>query len=330
MTDHRQHPFASGFTKASTADEVLARVDLTGKNVIITGGSGRLGLETTRALRCAGATVTVTARDPARATAAVAHLQGVEVSELDLLDPASIERFADHWLDSGRPLHILINTAASPLHAQVIRDARGYEAQFATDHLGHFQLTVGLLPALRAAHGARVVNLSSGAQRLSDIRWEDVHFTSGYDAGTAYAQAKTANVLFAVELDRRWAAYGIRGYAVHPGVIVNATPIGSEGYDQLRAQGLIDESGQPIIRPETGRKTPQQGAATIAFAAASPSLANVGGVYLKDSDISPLVAEELPMTFDPDQDIPAEVAPHAINPQSAQRLWELSEQLLTR
>jgi NAD(P)-dependent dehydrogenase (short-subunit alcohol dehydrogenase family) len=249
MTDHKQHPLGSGFTKASTADEVLRGIDLTGKNVIITGGSGRLGLETTRVLRSAGATVTVTARDPERATAAVAHLPGVEVSELDLLDPASIQNFATHWLDSGRPLHILINTAASPLHAQVVRDARGYEAQFATDHLGHFQLTLGLLPALRAARDARVVSLSSGAQRMSDIRWEDLHFTSGYQPGVAYAQAKTANVLFAVELDRRWAADGIRGYAVHPGVIVSAAPVGSESYDQLRAQGLLDESGEPIIRP---------------------------------------------------------------------------------
>ncbi|CAN5838369.1 SDR family NAD(P)-dependent oxidoreductase [soil metagenome] len=328
MTDHKQHPLGSGFTKASTADEVLRGIDLTGKNVIITGGSGRLGLETTRALRSAGATVTVTARDPKRPTAAFPHLPGVEVGELDLLDPASIQKFATRWLDSGRPLHILINTAASPLHAHVVRDPRGYEAQFATDHLGHFQLTLGLLPALRAARGARVVSLSSGAQRMSDIRWEDLHFTFGYEPGAAYAQAKAANVLFAVELDHRWAADGIRGYAVHPGVIVSAAPVGSESYDQLRAQGLLDESGEPINRPDTGRKTVQQGAATIVFAATSPLLADIGGVYLKDSDVSPLVAEELPMTFDPDQDIPAEAAPHSVDPESARRLWELSEQLL--
>lgn len=328
MTDHKQHPLGSGFTTSSTADEVLAHIDLTGKNVIITGGSGRLALETTRALRSAGAAVTVTARDPERAAAALAHLEGVEISKVDLLDPASIEGFAARWLDSGRPLHILINAAASPLHAHSVRDARGFEAQFATDHLGHFQLTLGLLPALRAADGARVVNLSSGAQRMSDIRWDDPHFTSGYDPGAAYAQAKTANVLFAVELDRRWSADDIRGYAVHPGVVVSTTPVGSEGYDQLRAMGLLHESGQPIIRPETGRKTLQQGAATIVFAATSPLLAGIGGVYLKDSDISPLVAEELPMTFDPDEDIPAAAAPHSIDPQSARRLWALSEQLL--
>jgi NAD(P)-dependent dehydrogenase (short-subunit alcohol dehydrogenase family) len=135
-------------------------------------------------------------------------------------------------------------------------------------------------------------------------------------------------VLFAVELDRRWSADQIRGYAVHPGVVVGTALNSSTGADQLRAMGLIDESGQAIIRPETGRKTPQQGAATIVFAATSPLLDGIGGVYLKDSDISPLVAETLPMTFSPDEAIPAEVAPHSIDPQSAQRLWELSEQLL--
>lgn len=322
---HKQHPIGSGFTAASTADEVLAGIDLSGKNVIVTGGHAGLGLETTRALAKAGASVTVGSRDPARAASAVAGIGGVEVSPLDLVEPGSIDAFAARWLESRRPLHILVNSAAAPAPRTLVRDARGYELQFATGHLGHFQLTLGLLPALRAAHGARVVNVSSGAHRFGEIRWDDPNFSTGYDSSRAYAQAKKANVLFAVELDRRWAKDEIRGYAVHPGVVVGTKLNSAVGQGALRAMGLIDEAGEAIIDPERGKKTPSQGASTIVFAAASPLLAEIGGVYLKDSDISPLDDEPRPLTAD---SIPSEVTSHSIDPQSAERLWELSERLL--
>lgn len=325
---HQQHPLGSGFTPASTAADVLRGVDLTDKNIIITGGHSGLGRETTRALATAGAHVTVASRDPQRARASLSEGPTVDVEALDLTDPALIDAFVERWLRGGRPLHVLINNAGMPAPAEVMRDGRGYEAQFATNHLGHFQLTIGLLPALRAANGARVVNVSSGAQRFSDIHWDDLHFTTGYDPDVAYAQSKTANVLFAVELDRRWAHDSVRGYAAHPGVVVGTNLNSAGGVEQLRTMGLIDDSGQPIIAPDTGRKTLQQGAATIVFGAASPLLANVGGVYLKDCDVSPLDAEDRPMTFDPKIVIPAEAAPHSIDPISAQRLWDLSEQLL--
>jgi NAD(P)-dependent dehydrogenase (short-subunit alcohol dehydrogenase family) len=328
----KQHPLGTPFTAASTADEVLEGLDLSGTNVVVTGGHTGLGLETTRALAGAGASVTVGCRNPDRA-AALAGVERVEVAGLDLLDPASIDVFADRYPGSRRPLHILINNAgimAGPL----FRDARGYESQFATNHLGHFQLTLALLPALRAAHGARVVNVTSGGHRLSDIRWNDPQFTTGYDPMLAYGQSKTANVLFAVELDRRWAADGIRGYAVHPGVIVT-TGLGpsraEDGRavpdDAQRAMGLIDDSGRPVIAPERGMKTPQQGAGTSVFAATSPLLAGIGGVYLKDNDISPLDTPR-PIAFGAEQDIPSDVVPHALDPESARRLWELSERLL--
>ncbi|WP_197377001.1 SDR family NAD(P)-dependent oxidoreductase [Mycolicibacterium baixiangningiae] len=325
---HKQHPLGSGFTPASTADEVLAGIDMSGKNIVVTGGHAGLGLEITRALSKAGASVTVAARNPDRAAAAVRGIDRVSVGQLDLLDPNSINAFVAQWLDSGRPLNVLINNAGVAASARVVRDARGYEAQFATNHLGHFQLTLGLHPALSQAERARVVNVTSGAQRFARIRWDDPHFTTDYDPDVAYAQSKLANVLFAIELDRRWSPEGIRAYAAHPGVIVGTALNSSGGQEQLRAMGLIDESGQAIINPYTGRKTPQQGAATIVFAASNDQLADIGGVYLKDSDISPLVAEELPMTNDPGVDIPAEAAPHSIDPQSARRLWELSDKLL--
>ncbi|MGC4817100.1 SDR family NAD(P)-dependent oxidoreductase [Micromonospora sp. DT63] len=336
---HRQHPIGSGFTAASTADEVLADIDLSGINVIITGGHHGLGLEATRALSKAGASVTVASRNPNRAAASLTGIERVDTGGLDLLDPGSIDAFVARYLDSGRPLHILINNAGI-MGGPLVRNARGYESQFATNHLGHFQLTLGLLPALRAANGARVVNLTSGGHRLSDIRWDDPHFTSGYDpmGMLGYGQSKTANVLFAVELDRRWAADRIRGYAVHPGIIhgTNLGPHITEGAprtamlsdEQLRAMRLIDESGQPIIDPDREHKTPQQGASTTVFAATSPLLADIGGVYLKDNDVSPLDENPQPITFGSEEVPPATVVPHAIDPRSAQALWKLSEELL--
>ena len=329
----KQQPLGSGFTAASTADEVLRGIDLTGRNVIVTGGHVGLGLETTRALSGAGASVTVGSRDPERAAPALAGIERVAIDRLDLLDPASIDAFADRYLDSGRPLHILINNAGI-MSGPLVRDARGYESQFATNHLGHFQLTRALLPALRAAHGARVVNVTSGGHRLSDIRWDDPHFTTGYDGMLAYGQSKTANVLFAVELDRRWAEDGIRGYAVHPGVVVttNLGPARSEdgpavSEEALRAMGLLDDAGRPVIDPAREMKTPRQGASTSVFAATSPLLADIGGVYLKDNDVSPLDTPR-PFAFGTDEDVPSDVVPHAIDPESARRLWELSERLL--
>ena len=327
----KQHPIGSGFTAASTADEVLAGIDLSGKNAVVTGGHTGLGLEATRALAKAGASVTVASRDPGRAAPALAGTGRTEVAQLDLLDPMSIDAFAARYLDSDRPLHILINNAGI-MGGPLARDARGYESQFATNHLGHFQLTVRLLPALRAAHGARVVNTTSGATRIAGIRWDDPNFTTGYDGHLAYAQSKTANVLFAVELDRRWAQDGIRGYAAHPGIIVGTNLGSSMPADQVRAMqqatGLVDESGRPVIDPASGKKTPQQGAATIVFAATSPLLAGIGGVYLKDNDISPLDDAADPNAQGAGLIRSQNVVPHSIDPHAARRLWEMSEQLI--
>ncbi|MFD8377033.1 SDR family NAD(P)-dependent oxidoreductase [Streptomyces sp. NPDC059679] len=202
------------------------------------------------------------ARDPDRAAQALEGIERVEVERLDLLDPASIEAFATRYAASGRPLHILINNAGVPLHENLELDARGYETQFAANHLGHFQLTLALQPALRAAGRARVVNLSSGGHRLTDIRWDDLHFATGYQSFLAYGQSKTANVLFAVELDRRWPKDGIHGYAVHLGIIPGTSLNSSVGEEQLRATGLIDRNGQPVVDPDRGIKNPQQGAGT--------------------------------------------------------------------
>ncbi len=178
----------------------------------------------TRSLAAAGASVVVAARDTERAAGAVAGIHGVEVQQLDLTEPTSIDAFARRWVASGRPLHALVNNAALLFTAERLVDARGNERSFSTSHLGHFQLTRALLPALRRAHGARVLTVTSGAARIGQIHWDDLAFVRRYDAGAAYAQSKRANVLFTVELDRRHAEDGIRAFAAHPGVVIGPGP----------------------------------------------------------------------------------------------------------
>jgi NAD(P)-dependent dehydrogenase (short-subunit alcohol dehydrogenase family) len=319
-----QAPLGTPFSASSTASDVLDGLDLTGQEVIVTGGHGRLGREVSRALAAAGAAVTVAARDPQRAAVAVAGIAGLRVEQLDLADPGSVEAFAQRWLTSGRPLHVLINNAAL-FPSELMRDARGHELTFSTSHLGHFQLTRALLPALHAAGGARVVNVTSGAARVGEIRWDDLDFTTGYDPGAAYSQSKRANVLFTVELDRRYADQGVRAFAAHPGVIVGPGPFPPETLALYQAQGLLDEDGAPIINPEAGKKTVEQGAATLVFGAASPWLDGLGGVYLKDCDIA--VLDDTPRTVTGD-DIPSDANSAMLDPQDARRLWELSEGLL--
>ena len=328
MTNN-QHPLGSGFTAASTASDVLDGIDLTGRNVIVTAGHVGLGLETTRALAGAGASVLGASRNPDSTAAALSGIDGVAVDRLDLADPASVDAFATRYRDSGRPLHILINNAGI-MGGDLVRDARGYEAQFATNHLGHFQLTNGLLPVLRAADGARVVEVSSWGHHLSDIRWDDLHFEQDYDGMVAYGQSKTANVLFAVELDRRWAKDGIRGYSLHPGAIVGTNLGPSFTTEHWKSMGLLDDNDTPIIDPDNDLKTPEQGASTTVFAATSPLLADIGGVYLQDNDIAPLEEDAKPVEVDFGSG-PLRtwvgVTSYAVDPDSAQRLWELSERL---
>lgn len=319
-----QHPIPTGFTASSTADDVLADVDLTGRFSIVTGGHGRLGRATTRALAAAGASVTIASRDVDRASAAVAGIPGVQVEALDLTDPASVDAFAGRWLDSGRPLHSLVNNAAMLFTAERLLDARGNELSFSTSHLGHFRLTRALLPALRLAGGARVVTVTSGAARFGEICWDDLSFSRGYDPGAAYGQSKRANVLFTVEFDRRHADDGIRASAAHPGVIIGPGPHSASRLEAYREQGLVDERGNTVIDPAAGKKTIEQGAGTIAFGAASPLLDGIGGVYLKDCDVAVIDDEVRPLTAD---SIPSDANTAMLDADDARRLWAVSEEL---
>jgi NAD(P)-dependent dehydrogenase (short-subunit alcohol dehydrogenase family) len=318
-----QKPIGSGFGAAAAAGDVMQNIYLSGKIAIVTGGASGIGTETTRALRSAGARGIVPARNPEKAQAALSSIDGVEVESMDLTDPASIDAFAERFLASGQPLHILMNNAGV-MAAPLIRDLRGYESQFATNHLGHFQLTTRLLPALRGAHGARVVAVSSLGHRRSPVVFEDPNFERrDYDPLLAYGQSKTANILFALALDEREKAAGVRAFSLHPGGIFGP---GMEKYlsaESLRAAGMIDENGKPIFDLEKGFKTAEQGAATSLWCATSPQLDGMGGVYCENSDIAPIM---------PDQGqnglISFGVMPFAVDPESADRLWSLSEQLL--
>ncbi|HEY4132850.1 MAG TPA: SDR family NAD(P)-dependent oxidoreductase, partial [Gemmatimonadaceae bacterium] len=192
-----QTPIGSGFGAASTADDVIRGRDLTGKTAIVTGGYSGIGLETVRVLRGAGAHVIVPARDLTKARAALAQFPDVEIATLDLMAPESIDAFAALMVERGSPLHLLINNAAVMANP-LTRDARGYESQFSTNHLGHFQLTARLWPALVAAQGARVVCVSSRGHQFAPVDFDDPNFERRpYDPRLAYGQSKSANALFA-------------------------------------------------------------------------------------------------------------------------------------
>jgi NAD(P)-dependent dehydrogenase (short-subunit alcohol dehydrogenase family) len=305
-----QHKIGSGFGYRSAADEVLGGIDLSGKLAVVTGGYSGLGLETTKALARAGAQVVVPARRRAVAEEALSGVAGVEVDELDLGDLESVLSFSERFLASGRTIDLMIDNAGI-MACPETRIGPGWEAQFATNHLGHFALVNRLWPAI-AEGGGRVVSVSSTGHRRSDIRWDDLQFEHGYDKWTAYGQAKTANVLFAVQLDALGKDSGVRAFALHPGGIM--TPLQRHlPREEMVAFGWIDE--------QTGEsneafKTPEQGAATQVWAATSPQLDGLGGVFCEDCDIAEVSTDDAPG-----------VRPYAVAPDSAARLWTISAEL---
>lgn len=324
-----QSPIPSGFTAFSTAEEVAKGIDLSGKTAIVTGGYSGLGRETSRVLQQAGARVIVPARDVARAKTALAGLD-VEIRAMDLLDPASIDAFAETFLAEKVPLDILVNSAGIMALPTRTLDARGFELQFATNHFGHFQLTARLWPALAEAGGARVVAVSSKGHRFSPVEFDDIHFTDRpYDPWQAYGQSKTANVLFAVALDAFGRKDGVRAFALHPGGILDTNLARHLPADAFEALGVIDAMGKPIIDPAHDLKTVEQGAATQVWCAVSPHLADKGGVYCEDSDIAPLLTDETARDlFKPGNMALHGVFPYAVDPEAAERLWQISEEAL--
>jgi NAD(P)-dependent dehydrogenase (short-subunit alcohol dehydrogenase family) len=309
---------ATRFGFASTSDEVLEGIDLAGRLAFVTGASGGLGEETARALAAHGAAVVMTARDMPKGEAAAEKIrastgnENIEVAELELGSLDSVRACAKRFLARHDQLQLLINNAgimACPYGTT--RD--GFETQFGTNHLGHFVLTNLLAPALVAGAPARIVNLSSGGHRLSDVLWDDPNFEStDYDKFVSYGQSKTANILFSVELDRRLRERGVRAYAVHPGAII--TELG-------RHMQPSDMEAMMAARPSNAKldfKQVPQGAATTCYAATSPDLEGRGGLYLEDCGVGEVN----------DANAMNGVRSYALDPASAARLWSLSEQLV--
>jgi NAD(P)-dependent dehydrogenase (short-subunit alcohol dehydrogenase family) len=320
MTQADQHSFGA----TSTTDDVLAGVNLSGKRILVTGASAGLGVETARALAAHGAQVVGAARDLDKAQAATAAVRAqaanggsLELVQLDLADLASVRACADALVADGRPFDVVICNAgvmATPKG----ETADGLETQFGTNHLGHFVLVNRIASLLRA--GSRVVMLSSAGHRFGDVNLEDPNFErTEYTPFGAYGRSKTANVLFAVEFDRRHRDAGVRATAVHPGGI--ATELGRHMTPEV-TQSMMDalEAAAKSGGPAFEWKTIPQGAATSVWAAIVAPADEVGGRYCEDCHVAEVK--------DGDELMRGGVRPYAIDPERAKALWAKSEEMV--
>ncbi|MDF2515147.1 MAG: oxidoreductase [Sphingobacterium sp.] len=313
-----QQAIGSGFNAKSTANEVVNNICLTGKTVVVTGGNTGIGLETTRVLAAAGATVIVPARNIEKAIQNLQGLANVEITEMDLMSPLSIDAFANHFIASGRPLHLLINNAGI-MWVPLRRDERNIESQLATNYLALFQLTARLWPALKKANGARVVNVSSHGHHFAPFDFDDPNFLKReYETLLGYGQSKTAVNLFSVELDIRGRSSNIRSYAVHPGSI-GGTELGREApLEMFQKMGFVDADGHMLPEIAASLKSVPQGAATTVWCATSPLLDHIGGVYCEDGDIAEVSS---------DINHKKGVNPYSLDENYAKKLWKLSEEM---
>ncbi|SKC81711.1 SDR family NAD(P)-dependent oxidoreductase [Ohtaekwangia koreensis] len=313
-----QQHLGSGFNSMSTAAQVINGINLEGKITIVTGGNTGIGLETTKALAGAGATVIVPARDVEKARKNLMDVPNVEIHAMDLIDPKSIDAFAEKFLSSGRPLHILVNNAGI-MWVPLRRDSRGIESQLATNYLGQFQLVARLCPALKMANGARVVNVSSQGHQFAPFNFDDPNFIHrNYETLQAYGQSKTASNLFTAALDARAQEFNVRAYALHPGSI-HGTELGREASLELFLQmGFCDAKGNILPEVLASLKNIQQGAATTIWCATSPLLSNIGGVYCEDCDVAELASGSHGVNG---------VMLYSLDETSATRLWKMSEDM---
>ncbi|MCG8374640.1 MAG: oxidoreductase [Balneolales bacterium] len=316
-----QQPVNSNFDRNSTGKEVLAKAELEGKVAIVTGGYSGIGLETTKALAEKGVKVIVPVRSLEKAEDSLNELEGdIETAVMDLSDLKSVASFADTILENNDQLDFLINNAGIMANPET-RVGPGWESQFGVNHMGHFALTISLMPLLKGTPGTRVIALSSTAHKMSAIRWDDIQFESGYDKWQAYGQSKTANALFANALSRRLKESDGLAFSVHPGGIF--TPLQRHlPQEEMVALGWINEDGSPTELAKQGFKTPEQGCSTTLWAATSGLLEGKPGVYCEDCNISAPTDPASPMAryFG--------VEAHACDDEAAERLWQISEALL--
>ncbi len=313
-----QKALNSGFNAKSITSEVIKGINLTGKIAIVTGGNTGIGLETVKTLSQAGATIIVPARDIEKAKRNLGDITNVQIEEMDLMNPNSIDAFAQQFLNSGKPLHLLINNAGI-MWVPLRRDSRGYESQLATNYLALFQLTARLWPALKKADGARVVNVSSGGHHFSDFNFEDPNFLNReYETLQGYGQSKTAVNLFSLELDNRAKAYNVRSYSLCPGPVGETELAREAPIDLLQKLGFTDAEGNILPEVAASLKTIPQGAATTVWAATTPLLNNIGGVYCENADIASLNANTA---------VIGGIMPYSLDKINAKKLWELSEDM---
>jgi NAD(P)-dependent dehydrogenase (short-subunit alcohol dehydrogenase family) len=313
-----QKAIGSGFDAKSTSTEVISGIDLTGKIAIVTGGNTGIGLETVKTLAAAGAKVVVPARDTEKAKRNLEGISNLLIEEMDLMNPDSIDAFAEKFLSSGSPLHLLINNAGI-MWVPLRRDERGYESQLATNYLAPFQLTARLWPALKKAAGARVVNVSSGGHQFSDFNFEDPNFLNReYETLLGYGQSKTAVNLFSLELDTHAKAHNVRSYSLCPGAVGETELAREAPIDLFQKLGYSDAEGNILPEVAASLKTIPQGAATTVWAATSKLLNNIGGVYCENADIA---------TLSSNVSIIGRIKPYSLDEINAKRLWKLSEEM---
>jgi NAD(P)-dependent dehydrogenase (short-subunit alcohol dehydrogenase family) len=321
-----QKPLNSGFGPTSTVHDVIKGINLTGKTAIVTGGYAGIGLETVKAFVAAGAKVVVPARDINKAANNLKGVNNVTIEEMDLMDAESINAFAKKFLAANNSLHILVNNAGV-MWVPLQRDKRGYESQLSTNHLGHFQLTAKLWPALKKANGARVLNVSSYGHQMAPFNFDDPNFINReYETLQGYGQSKTANNLFAVELDYRGKDFNVRAFSLHPGSVIG-TDLGRVAPMALFQQmGTHDAKGD--IFPEVAAKLKNiaQGAATSVWCATSPQLNGIGGVYCEDADVAELDEGNIEHNYDDPSSLRG-VKPYSVGAENAKKLWALTEEM---
>jgi NAD(P)-dependent dehydrogenase (short-subunit alcohol dehydrogenase family) len=301
-------------------------INLHGKTVIVTGGYAGIGLETVKTFVAAGATVTVPARNIHKAANNLAGLRNVIIEKMDLMDPGSINNFAEKFMATNNTLDILVNNAGI-MWVPLQRDERGNESQLSSNHLGHFQLTAKLWPSLKKSSAARVVNVSSFGHQMAPFNFDDPNFISRkYETLQGYGQSKTANNLFTVELDHRGKSFNVRAFSAHPGS-VNGTDLGRVAPMALFQQmGTHDAEGNIFPEVAARLKTVEQGAATSVWCATSKQLNGMGGVYCEDADIAELDEGNIEHNYN-DLSSLRGVKPYSVDAENARKLWTLSEEM---
>ncbi|WP_333983128.1 SDR family NAD(P)-dependent oxidoreductase [Burkholderia gladioli] len=331
-----QQAVETGFNHATEASDVIKGIDLQGKVIVMTGSHSGTGREAAKAMASAGASIIALTRDVDRAKNNLTGVPNIEVEYLDLLVPSSIDDFAEKFLRSGRPIHVLINSAAI-MGVPLQHDIRGYERHFENNVLGHFQLTARLIPALERAGGARIVNLSSRGHRAGNVNFSDINFKrTEYSGMRAYAQTKTALSLLSVKEDALFREKGIRAFAVHPGA-VPSTDLFAAGRVGFASPYIVNlaranakfvrathmtEMLNALRRPRNVGdiyKTVQQGGATTTWAATSQALNNRGGLYLEDCNVAVMVPNGSSAPFG--------VRPWALDKSAADRVWDICQEM---